>query len=77
MYFCWANIYTLNRLRAARGLNTFEFRPHSGESGDVEHLASTFLLAKGINHGINLEKNTVLQCKIWFLVLLTLQICTT
>eukprot|EP01114_Cavostelium_apophysatum_P013826 TRINITY_DN3441_c0_g1_i3.p1 TRINITY_DN3441_c0_g1~~TRINITY_DN3441_c0_g1_i3.p1 ORF type:complete len:1400 (-),score=428.10 TRINITY_DN3441_c0_g1_i3:135-4334(-) len=61
MYFCWANLYTLNKLRAARGLNTFDFRPHSGESGDVEHLAATFLLAKGINHGINLEKNTVLQ----------------
>jgi hypothetical protein len=55
---------------------TFSFRPHSGEAGkeyrcaienkkfftgDIDHLASTFLVAQAINHGINLEKNTTLQ----------------
>jgi AMP deaminase len=28
------------------------FRPHCGESGDINHLAAAFLLADGINHGI-------------------------
>lgn len=33
-YYCfyiYANLYTLNKLREARGLNTFSFRPHAGE----------------------------------------------
>ena len=37
------------------------FRPHCGESGDIDHLAAAFLVAQGINHGINLDKNTTLQ----------------
>jgi len=61
MYYMHANLCVLNRFRAARGLNTFEFRPHSGEAGDVDHLISTFLLAHHINHGILLRKNSVLQ----------------
>ena len=27
-YFIYANLYTLNKMREARGLNTFAFRPH-------------------------------------------------
>jgi AMP deaminase len=27
----YANLYTLNKMREARGLNTFTFRPHAGE----------------------------------------------
>lgn len=46
-YYLWANIARLNRLRAHRGLNTFAFRPHSGEAGDPEHLVSSFLTAQG------------------------------
>lgn len=29
-YYVYANLYTLNKLREARGLNTIAFRPHSG-----------------------------------------------
>lgn len=32
-YYCfyiYANLYILNKLREARGLNTFELRPHAG-----------------------------------------------
>lgn len=57
----YANLYTLNRLRESRGLNTFSLRPHCGEAGDVDHLAATFLLAENIAHGINLRKSPCLQ----------------
>lgn len=51
-YYTYANIQVINRVRAAKGLNTFAYRPHCGESGRVEHLASSFLLADGIAHGV-------------------------
>lgn len=60
-YYLWANIHTLNQLRKARGLNSFAFRPHSGEAGSYEHLMGTYLLADGINHGIRLTKAPVLE----------------
>ena len=44
MYFMATNIAVLNRLRRARGLNTFVLRPHCGESGDIMHLAATYLV---------------------------------
>ena len=40
-------------------MNTFAFRPHAGETGDVMHLAATYMLATSINHGINLEHQVV------------------
>merc|ERR1712093_616862 len=43
------------------GMNTFNFRPHCGESGDDHHLATMFLLAKSINHGIRLDSQPVLK----------------
>ncbi|CAM9104639.1 unnamed protein product [Choristocarpus tenellus] len=55
-YYIAANLTSLNHLRASKGLNTFEFRPHCGEAGDLEHLSSSFLLADQINHGILLRK---------------------
>eukprot|EP01117_Protostelium_nocturnum_P017681 TRINITY_DN7238_c0_g1_i1.p1 TRINITY_DN7238_c0_g1~~TRINITY_DN7238_c0_g1_i1.p1 ORF type:complete len:1372 (+),score=486.98 TRINITY_DN7238_c0_g1_i1:123-4238(+) len=61
MYYLWANIQSLNELRKLYGLSLFDFRPHSGESGDVDHLAASYLVARGVNHGINLERNTSLQ----------------
>ena len=61
MYYMYANICTLNKLRAERGLRTYQFRPHCGEAGGVEHLISTYLLAHQINHGILLRKNPGLQ----------------
>lgn len=60
-WYFWANIASLNQLRRSRGLKTFDFRPHCGESGSLDHLASSFLLAKHINHGINLAKSPPLQ----------------
>lgn len=42
-------------------LDTFSFRPHSGEAGDPDHLASSFLLAANISHGVNLRKTPALQ----------------
>eukprot|EP01127_Copromyxa_protea_P010894 TRINITY_DN2702_c0_g1_i1.p1 TRINITY_DN2702_c0_g1~~TRINITY_DN2702_c0_g1_i1.p1 ORF type:complete len:1285 (-),score=241.81 TRINITY_DN2702_c0_g1_i1:35-3889(-) len=61
MYYMWANITMLNELRVARGMKTFDFRPHCGESGHENHLSSAFLLADHINHGIQLSKSTPLQ----------------
>ncbi|KDD76974.1 adenosine/AMP deaminase, partial [Helicosporidium sp. ATCC 50920] len=63
-YYCYymlANLYSLNAAREARGLNTFSFRPHSGEAGDVDHLAATFMGCENIAHGINLRKSPPLQ----------------
>jgi AMP deaminase len=55
-YYLYANLTVLNKLRAARNLTTFEYRPHCGEAGDPDHLAAAYLLAHQINHGIELRK---------------------
>lgn len=55
-FYLYANIAALNHLRARRGLNTFAFRPHAGEAGDLDHLVATYLCADEINHGILLRK---------------------
>jgi len=60
-YYLFTNIMVLNQYRKKMGLNTFLFRPHSGESGELNHLACTFLFTKGINHGIMLRKSPTLQ----------------
>ncbi|XP_058737048.1 AMP deaminase-like [Vicia villosa] len=61
VYYCYANLYTLNKLRESKGMTTIKLRPHCGEAGDVDHLAATFLTAHNIAHGINLRKSPVLQ----------------
>ncbi|XP_073140648.1 AMP deaminase-like [Henckelia pumila] len=61
VYYCYANLYTLNKLRESKGMTTIKFRPHSGEAGDIDHLAATFLTSHNIAHGINLRKSPVLQ----------------
>ncbi|GMH10214.1 hypothetical protein Nepgr_012055 [Nepenthes gracilis] len=61
LYYCYANLYTLNKLRESKGMTTIKFRPHAGEAGDIDHLAATFLTAHNIAHGINLRKSPVLQ----------------
>ncbi|KGN54386.1 AMP deaminase isoform X1 [Cucumis sativus] len=61
VYYCYANLYTLNKLRESKGMTTINLRPHSGEAGDIDHLAATFLTAHSIAHGINLRKSPVLQ----------------
>ncbi|KAJ8645065.1 hypothetical protein MRB53_006813 [Persea americana] len=60
-YYCYANLYTLNKLRESKGMTTIRFRPHCGEAGDIDHLAAAFLLTHNIAHGINLRKSPVLQ----------------
>ena len=61
LYYWYANMCILNQFRKDRGLNTFVFRPHCGESGSIDHLISSFLLAEGISHGINLRKAPTMQ----------------
>jgi len=61
LYYLWANIHILNRVRESRGMNTFAFRPHAGETGETMHLAATYMLCRSINHGINLDKQVSLQ----------------
>lgn len=61
LYHLYYNICVINRYRASKGMSTFAFRPHSGESGDSEHLVSAFLTAKSIAHGVKLRKAPVLQ----------------
>ncbi|KAM3358888.1 putative AMP deaminase [Capsicum galapagoense] len=60
-YYCYANLYALNKLRESKGLPTIRLRPHCGEAGDVDHLAAGFLLCHNISHGINLRKTPVLH----------------
>ncbi|GAB5371388.1 hypothetical protein AAMO2058_001575600 [Amorphochlora amoebiformis] len=60
-YYMYANISVLNKLRKSKEMNTFTYRPHAGEAGDIEHLAATFLVANSINHGILLYHSPVLQ----------------
>nr|XP_011463511.1 PREDICTED: AMP deaminase-like isoform X2 [Fragaria vesca subsp. vesca] len=60
-YYCYANLYTLNKLRESKGMTTIKFRPHCGEAGDVDHLAAGFLVCHNISHGINLRYSPVLQ----------------
>ena len=55
--------YVLNKFRESRGLNTFTFRPHAGEAGDIDHLVSSFMLCENIAHGINLRKSPCLQVR--------------
>ncbi|KAJ8395126.1 hypothetical protein AAFF_G00035820 [Aldrovandia affinis] len=61
IYYMYANIMLLNRLRKERGMNTFQFRPHCGEAGAVTHLLACFMTADNISHGLNLKKSPVLQ----------------
>lgn len=61
LYYMYANMCVLNQLRAARGLTTFQFRPHCGEAGDVDHLVSAYLLANQVNHGLLLRKTAGLH----------------
>eukprot|EP00760_Papus_ankaliazontas_P027921 PhM_4_TR3463/c1_g1_i11/m.25640/K01490/AMPD; AMP deaminase len=61
MYYMGVNIRTLNEFRSSRGLSTFEFRPHCGESGATDHLVASFLTCDQINHGINLRHSPALQ----------------
>ncbi|KAH8925347.1 AMP deaminase [Atractiella rhizophila] len=56
LYHLYANITSLNAWRYQRGFCTFLLRPHAGEAGDPDHLASAFLTSHSISHGILLRK---------------------
>eukprot|EP00930_Biecheleria_cincta_P002300 TRINITY_DN103315_c0_g1_i1.p1 TRINITY_DN103315_c0_g1~~TRINITY_DN103315_c0_g1_i1.p1 ORF type:complete len:722 (-),score=118.64 TRINITY_DN103315_c0_g1_i1:41-2164(-) len=61
-YYLWANIQRWNDLCRHLGHPWhLTYRPHAGEAGPVHHLATTFLLADGINHGVNLQHSPALQ----------------
>lgn len=61
-YYLYANLKRFNDLCKMCGRPwKIAFRPHAGEAGEIHHLATTFLIADGINHGINLKENEVLQ----------------
>jgi len=60
-YYWSANISVLNKLRHARGLNTFAYRPHCGETGNINHLPAAFLTSNSINHGIQLIQQSVIM----------------
>ena len=53
-YHQFSKILHLPRL--FRGLNTFNFRPHCGEAGAVQHLVATFMMCESISHGLLLRK---------------------
>ena len=61
LYYIYANIKVLNGLRKEKGMNTFEFRPHCGQSGDRMHAVAGFLTADSIQHGVMLDGQNTLQ----------------
>ncbi|KZF23839.1 AMP deaminase [Xylona heveae TC161] len=61
IYYLFANIASLNMWRKQRGFNTFLLRPHCGEAGDTDHLASAALCCHSISHGLLLRKVPFLQ----------------
>ncbi|XP_053613418.1 AMP deaminase 2-like isoform X4 [Plodia interpunctella] len=61
VYYMYANMSVLNKLRTEQGLNTFVFRPHCGEAGPANHLNAGFLLAQNISHGLMLRKTPAQQ----------------
>ena len=61
LYFMFANMASLNAWRKRRGFNTFVLRPHCGEAGETDHLASAVLCCHSISHGILLRKVPLLQ----------------
>jgi AMP deaminase len=48
IYYFFANMTSLNAWRKMRNFNTFVLRPHCGEAGDTDHLASAFLTSQGL-----------------------------
>lgn len=61
LYYMYANMTVLNKLRKERGLPLLHMHPHAGEAGPIENLVSAYLLSDKISHGIRLRKAPVLQ----------------
>ncbi|KAL0375356.1 UNVERIFIED_CONTAM: AMP deaminase [Sesamum radiatum] len=56
-YYCYANLYTLNKLRESKGMTTIKFRPHSGEvwklsSCDLCEIARNSVYQSGFSHAL-------------------------
>ncbi|CAL8138718.1 unnamed protein product [Orchesella dallaii] len=60
-FYLFKNITDINIMRSALGLNTFSYRPHSGETGNYLNLSAAFLCGQSIAHGINLQKYPALK----------------
>ena len=71
-----ANLKVLNHLRESRGFNTLALKPHAGEAGMRHHLATTFLCADSVNHGIKLKENPTLHY-LYYLAQIGLAMCPT
>lgn len=61
MYYINANLHALNAFRRSRGMNVFDFVPHSGQTGDFSHLVAGYLTATHIVHGTTLMSHPVLS----------------
>ena len=61
IFYLYANLIALNRLRRKRKYGLFTLRPHCGEAGSPSHLIDAYLTSWGINHGLTLRKTPVLQ----------------
>ena len=61
MYYIFANLKCLNNLRKQHNLNTFQFKPHCGEAGTIDHLISGYFMSEAINHGLVLESSQVVK----------------
>lgn len=61
LYYMFANMASLNQWRRLRGFSTLVLRPHAGEAGDPDHMASAYLTSQSVSHGITLRKVPVLQ----------------
>lgn len=61
IYYVFANMTSLNAWRKKRCFNTFVLRPHCGEAGDTDHLATALLCCHSISHGILLRKVPLMQ----------------
>ncbi|KAJ2905077.1 AMP deaminase [Zalerion maritima] len=61
IYYMFANMASLNAWRKQRCMNTLVMRPHCGEAGDSDHLASAALCCHSISHGLLLRKVPLLQ----------------
>jgi len=56
-FYCftiWSYLQKINEIRRGNSLNQFQFRPHCGESGELHHLLTSFLISDGIAHGTQL-----------------------
>ena len=57
IYYMFANIQSLNNFRRGRNLNTFIFRPHSGEAGHKK-FSLVFFLSNNKKFSL-ISKNTI------------------